>query len=171
MITDGTASAKVTCENMSTLSLVRDLPLKKSEVDNVSLIKKGNFYKVEFETPLGIPITYMLTNPNVAEQFSVELGIDTTRKLNHLTNAVSTKLNQDFGVVEPKKKRTLTKSIKIEILKRDNYTCVECGATRNDSKLHIHHKMPVSRGGTDEMSNLVTLCDSCNLSIGNRVYD
>jgi len=76
MITDGTTSAKITCENMSTLSLVRDLPLKKSEVNNVSLIKKGNFYKVEFETPLGIPITYMLTNPNFAEQFSVELDVE-----------------------------------------------------------------------------------------------
>ena len=75
MITDGTTSAKVTCENMSTLSLVRDLPLKKSEVDNVSLIKKGNFYKVEFETPLGIPIAYVLTNPNYMENISLELDV------------------------------------------------------------------------------------------------
>ena len=103
------------------------------------------------------------------KQFAPELGIDTSRQMNLLTNAVSTKLNKEFGGNEPKRKRTLTNSIKVEVFKRDNYTCQECGAGR-EAKLHVHHLIPVSRGGTDEMSNLVTLCDSCNFAIGNRVY-
>jgi len=103
------------------------------------------------------------------KQFAPELGIDTSRQMNLLTNAVSTKLNKEFGGNEPKRKRTLTNSIKVEVFKRDNYTCQECGAGR-EAKLHVHHSIPVSRGGTDEMSNLVTLCDSCNFAIGNRVY-
>ena len=89
--------------------------------------------------------------------------------MNLLTNAVSTKLTKEFGGNEPKRKRTLTNSIKIEVFKRDNYTCQECGAGR-EAKLHIHHIIPFARGGTDEMRNLITLCDSCNMAIGNRVY-
>ena len=103
------------------------------------------------------------------KQFASELGIDTSRQMNLLTNAVSTKLNKEFGSSEPKRKRTLTNSIKIEVFKRDNYTCYECGAGR-EAKLHVHHIIPVARGGTDEMSNLITLCDSCNMAIGNRIY-
>jgi len=102
-------------------------------------------------------------------QYSSELGIDTTGQINLLTNAVSTKLQKEFGGHEPKHKRTLTTSIKIEVFRRDKYLCQECGRGR-EAKLHVHHIIPFSRGGSDEMSNLITLCESCNESIGNRVY-
>ena len=103
------------------------------------------------------------------KQYASELGIDISRQTNLLTNAVSTKLQKEFGGQEPKRQRTLTNSIKIEVFKRDNYTCQECGAGR-EAKLHVHHIIPFSRGGSDEMSNLITLCESCNEAIGNRVY-
>ena len=103
------------------------------------------------------------------KQYSSELGIDTTRQMSLLTNAVSTKLQKEFGGQEPKKNRTLTTSIKIEVFRRDKYLCQECGRGR-EAKLHVHHIIPFSRGGSDEMSNLITLCESCNESIGNRVY-
>lgn len=102
-------------------------------------------------------------------QYSSELGIDTSRQLSLLTNAATTKLQKEFGGQEPKRKRTLTNSIKIEVFKRDGYKCQECGAGR-EAKLHVHHIIPFSRGGSDEMSNLITLCESCNEAIGNRVY-
>lgn len=103
------------------------------------------------------------------KQYASELGLDISGQLNLLTNAVTTFLNKEFGGNKPKKERTLTKSIKIEVFKRDDYTCKECGAGR-EAKLHVHHIIPVSQGGTDEMSNLVTLCESCNLAVGNRIY-
>jgi 5-methylcytosine-specific restriction endonuclease McrA len=37
--------------------------------------------------------------------------------------------------------------------------CKYCGATEN---LTIDHKHPVSLGGTDDLSNLQTLCYDCN---------
>ena len=103
------------------------------------------------------------------KQYASELGINIAGQTNLLTNAVSVKLQKEFGGQEPKRKRTLTTSIKIEVFKRDNYICQECGAGR-EAKLHVHHIVPFSRGGSDEMSNLITLCESCNEAIGNRVY-
>jgi len=49
-----------------------------------------------------------------------------------------------------------------KIFERDNYKCQnsECGAT-ND--LTIDHKIPLSKGGTNNEDNLQTLCKICNL--------
>jgi 5-methylcytosine-specific restriction endonuclease McrA len=47
-----------------------------------------------------------------------------------------------------------------EIYKRDNYTCVWCGA--NEVPLTLDHLVPRHRGGTNETKNLVTACLSCN---------
>ena len=68
--------------------------------------------------------------------------------------------------VKPKRKRTrIPRGMRHEVFKRDNYTCVECGARKEDgATLHIDHKIPVSKGGTDELDNLQTLCSDCNLN-------
>lgn len=69
-----------------------------------------------------------------------------------------------------RKRKPLTKSIKHEVLKRDNYKCVECGAIKEDTTLHVDHIVPVAQGGSDELDNLQTLCKSCNLSKSNRAW-
>ena len=68
--------------------------------------------------------------------------------------------------IKSKRKRTnIPRGMRHEVFKRDNYTCVECGASRDDgATLHIDHKIPVSKGGTDELDNLQTLCSKCNLN-------
>lgn len=48
------------------------------------------------------------------------------------------------------------------ILARDRYACVECGTACRSSDGDVHHLLPKSVGGTDEPSNLVTLCDGCH---------
>jgi hypothetical protein len=67
---------------------------------------------------------------------------------------------------KPKRKRTnIPRGLRHEVFKRDNYTCVECGAKKEDgATLHVDHKIPVSKGGTDELDNLQTLCSDCNLN-------
>ena len=75
-------------------------------------------------------------------------------------------------------KRYVSPSLKVRILKRDNYTCVWCGSTPKDGvKLHIDHIIPVgSEKGrfmsTDELNapdNLRTLCDKCNIGKSNKL--
>lgn len=70
-----------------------------------------------------------------------------------------------------RRKRThIPRGMRHEVFKRDNYTCVECGAKKDDgATLHVDHIIPVSRGGTDELSNLQTLCSDCNLNKSNMI--
>lgn len=64
-------------------------------------------------------------------------------------------------------REAISPSMRYDIMKRDNFRCVLCGASANEgAKLHIDHILPVSRGGKTEPSNLRTLCDRCNLGKG-----
>lgn len=46
-----------------------------------------------------------------------------------------------------------------KVYKRDGYRCVQCKNTRN---LTVDHKVPWSKGGTNVMANLQTMCGDCN---------
>lgn len=48
------------------------------------------------------------------------------------------------------------------VLSRDNYTCQHCKGKHKDSKLEVHHIVFRSQGGSDEESNLITLCHTCH---------
>lgn len=55
---------------------------------------------------------------------------------------------------------TVSKRARFEVLRRDNYTCRYCRSTENP--LTIDHVVPVTLGGRDDPSNLVTACRDCN---------
>lgn len=62
--------------------------------------------------------------------------------------------------------------LRYKILKRDNFSCVNCGASpaKNPSvELHIDHIIPWSKGGLTEIGNLQTLCQKCNLGKSNLI--
>ncbi|RDL48402.1 ATP-dependent DNA helicase RecQ [Ensifer sp. M14] len=48
------------------------------------------------------------------------------------------------------------------VLARDEYKCVSCAAKVKSRDADVHHLLPKSMGGSDELSNLVTLCDGCH---------
>jgi 5-methylcytosine-specific restriction endonuclease McrA len=50
--------------------------------------------------------------------------------------------------------------VRTAVLKRDGYRCVNCGQT--GTELHVHHIIPRSEGGTNDLGNLVTLCGRCH---------
>lgn len=45
------------------------------------------------------------------------------------------------------------------VLKRDGNKCGNCGT---ETELHVHHIVPISKGGTNNLSNLRTLCKTCH---------
>ena len=56
----------------------------------------------------------------------------------------------------------VSKRLRYEILRRDNYSCRYCGASAPDVRLTVDHVTPVSLGGRDEAGNLVAACVDCN---------
>lgn len=53
-------------------------------------------------------------------------------------------------------------SIRLQVIARDGFVCAYCGEVTDD--IHIDHVMPLSRGGSSEMGNLVVACPTCNVS-------
>lgn len=54
---------------------------------------------------------------------------------------------------------------KAMVLNRDNYTCQCCKGKHKDSKLEVHYIVFRSQGGSDEESNLITLCHTCHKNL------
>ncbi|WP_437412207.1 HNH endonuclease [Sinorhizobium meliloti] len=48
------------------------------------------------------------------------------------------------------------------VLERDGYQCVSCSTKLSSTGADVHHLLPRSMGGSDELTNLVTLCDGCH---------
>ena len=89
-----------------------------------------------------------------------------------LGRANPSKYVKDFIRKNSRTKRVkLQPSLRFKILHRDQYRCQACGATAaNGAELHVDHILPVSKGGTNNESNLRVLCSECNIGRGNR-YD
>jgi len=60
------------------------------------------------------------------------------------------------------KRKSISKKVRFEIFKRDNFACQYCGSTPPSVILEIDHIHPVSKGGTNSEDNLVTSCFDCN---------
>lgn len=54
----------------------------------------------------------------------------------------------------------LWKRISNDVFERDNYTCCYCG--KKGGILEADHIIPFSKGGSDNLDNLVTSCRKCN---------
>ncbi|HAZ43270.1 MAG TPA: HNH endonuclease [Cyanobacteria bacterium UBA11369] len=48
------------------------------------------------------------------------------------------------------------------VFNRDNYQCKSCGKTQQETELTVDHIIALARGGSNDISNLQTLCRSCN---------
>ncbi|MCL4502903.1 MAG: HNH endonuclease [Deltaproteobacteria bacterium] len=54
------------------------------------------------------------------------------------------------------------KDYRDEIIRRDNLTCQICGQKKRKNNLEVHHIIPQSKGGSDDPTNLITLCKFCH---------
>lgn len=52
--------------------------------------------------------------------------------------------------------------LRLAILERDAHMCVYCGYRGDTLTLVMDHDWPSSRGGSDDPTNLVTACWTCN---------
>ena len=67
-------------------------------------------------------------------------------------------------VARAKSKKTKIKpSVRIKVFERDDFKCVYCGRSAQDGiRLEVDHIHPKSKGGSNKIDNLQTLCDECN---------
>ena len=65
----------------------------------------------------------------------------------------------------------LSRGLRDQVLKRDGYRCVKCGASHKDKRLEVDHIIPVAKGGTNDIDNLRTLCWECNRDEGDILPD
>ena len=74
----------------------------------------------------------------------------------------------------PEDRRAPSLGLRYQVLRRDRYRCVLCGrspAMDVGCVLHVDHVEPFSRSGKTTLSNLRSLCQSCNIGRGDRHVD
>lgn len=68
--------------------------------------------------------------------------------------------DKEQGTTSPRPSAEVWAKIRASVFHRDNYTCQYCG--KRGVTLECDHVTPVSRGGSNDASNLVTACRKCN---------
>ena len=94
-------------------------------------------------------------------------------KIRELEKLIKTSIKQQLYLASKEKLRadacrfTGNKKIRKIILARNNHMCCLCGSLEN---LTLDHIVPVSKGGMNNVSNLQTLCKSCNSKKSNKLW-
>jgi len=63
-------------------------------------------------------------------------------------------------------RKAISKKSRFEIFKRDGFSCQYCGKRPPQTTLEVDHIHPVSSGGLNDESNLITSCFDCNRGKG-----
>ena len=72
----------------------------------------------------------------------------------------------DWSKATPRPDEKTWSVLKANVFRRDGYVCTYCGDT--ETKFTADHVIPLSRGGTNDLTNLVACCIPCNNSKSHR---
>lgn len=72
---------------------------------------------------------------------------------------------RDLKETQEKNERYISKKLRFDVLNRDKFKCVYCGSSPKEDgvKLQIDHIIPLSKGGGNNIENLVSSCLECNI--------
>lgn len=82
------------------------------------------------------------------------------RKFERLKNKFSG--DKEIKINRPK----IPENVRIEVWRRDQGCCVQCGSREN---LEYDHIIPVSKGGSNTARNIELLCEKCNRSKSDNI--
>lgn len=75
------------------------------------------------------------------------------------------RLLRELAEMEGIVRRPVSRTLRQRVYERDEFRCVECGEL-DPKRLSVDHIVPVIRGGSNALTNLRTLCRSCNSAKG-----
>ena len=114
---------------------------------------------LEHKKDIHIQIISRISNVMPVTNITLEMGNFDTQVLkaleegNPLPQGIDYQHGERYGIA----------TLREAVFSRDKYTCQCCGRTIADGAiLHVHHIIYRSRGGTNRMSNLATVCDRCH---------
>ena len=127
---------------------------------------------LEHKKDIHIQIISRISNVMPVTNITLEMGNFDTQVLkaleegNPLPQGIDYQHGERYGIA----------TLREAVFARDKYTCQCCRRTIADGAiLHVHHIIYRSRGGTNRMSNLATVCDRChtpaNHKPGGRLYN
>lgn len=67
-------------------------------------------------------------------------------------------------------RRRFTYDERLQVLERTKGICACCGKKLTTKTMTVEHVIPLSRGGKNELKNLIALCPECNTIKGNLLY-
>lgn len=73
--------------------------------------------------------------------------------------------------VKTKERVIFDKGKKEKILHKSKGVCAHCGKKLELETMTVDHVIPLSKGGTNELKNLVALCENCNKDKSNYIVD
>jgi len=65
----------------------------------------------------------------------------------------------------------ITQPLKKQVLDEANWKCEYCGVDLDASSASIDHKIPRSKGGTDDRENLAAACRKCNMLKADKIIE
>jgi hypothetical protein len=68
-------------------------------------------------------------------------------------------------------RKAISKKLRFDVFKRDGFVCAYCGATPPSVLLQVDHIHPVAQGGSNDINNLITSCQPCNIGKGAKTLD
>jgi len=83
--------------------------------------------------------------------------------------SAKTQAQSQQQISKNKRSRYIPASVRVSVLNRDKYKCVFCGKSAKQVELEVDHIIPFAKGGSNDLSNLQTLCFDCNRGKGVRI--
>lgn len=128
-----------------------------------SITNNGLFFLIGIIAVLLESLSFLFIKFNSNEYKQQKAEKERTKRRNQIIYQQTHQTTQRVRRVSP--------STRVKVFERDNYTCQMCGRSHHHDgvKLEVDHILPVSRGGSDNISNLQTLCFDCNRGKSNKI--
>ncbi|MHC5726464.1 MAG: HNH endonuclease [Nostoc sp.] len=75
-----------------------------------------------------------------------------------------------MGILRKRTRRiSIPPEVRIFVFERDKYQCQSCHSIFFKTELNVDHIIPLALGGSNDLSNLQTLCRHCNNKKKHRI--